>query len=56
MGWNLRGSLLPEPGLLEAVREITADGPGVVLIFDEVKGTGLTIRSRRGETETSVGP
>lgn len=35
------GVVLPEPGYLEAVREITARH-GVVLIFDEVK-TGLTI-------------
>src|SRR5207249_10132274 len=35
------GVVLPEPGYLEAVREITRRH-GVVLIFDEVK-TGLTI-------------
>lgn len=35
------GVVLPEPGYLEAVREITARH-GIVLIFDEVK-TGLTI-------------
>src|SRR3954464_39010 len=35
------GVVLPEPGYLEAVRQITVDA-GVVLIFDEVK-TGLTI-------------
>jgi glutamate-1-semialdehyde 2,1-aminomutase len=35
------GVVLPEPGYLEAVREITARY-GIVLIFDEVK-TGLTI-------------
>src|SRR3954467_15993023 len=35
------GVVLPEPGYLEAVRQITRDA-GVVLIFDEVK-TGLTI-------------
>jgi glutamate-1-semialdehyde 2,1-aminomutase len=35
------GVVLPEPGYLEAVREIT-QAAGVVLIFDEVK-TGLTI-------------
>ena len=35
------GVVLPEPGYLEAVREITREA-GVVLIFDEVK-TGLTI-------------
>src|SRR5436305_717952 len=35
------GVVLPQPGYLEAVREITCDA-GVVLIFDEVK-TGLTI-------------
>ena len=35
------GVVLPEPGYLEAVREITRRA-GVVLIFDEVK-TGLTI-------------
>ena len=35
------GIVLPEPGYLEAVREIT-ERHGIVLIFDEVK-TGLTI-------------
>src|SRR5256714_9529588 len=35
------GVVLPEPGYLEAVRQMTRDA-GVVLIFDEVK-TGLTI-------------
>jgi glutamate-1-semialdehyde 2,1-aminomutase len=35
------GVVLPEPGYLEAVREITARH-GIVLVFDEVK-TGLTI-------------
>ena len=35
------GVVLPEPGYLEAVREITARH-GIVLIFDEVK-TGLTV-------------
>ncbi len=35
------GVVLPEPGYLEAVREITAKH-GIVLIFDEVK-TGLAI-------------
>ena len=35
------GVVLPEPGYLEAVREITARY-GIILIFDEVK-TGLTI-------------
>jgi glutamate-1-semialdehyde 2,1-aminomutase len=35
------GVVLPEPGYLEAVREIT-ERHGIVLIFDEVK-TGLTI-------------
>ena len=35
------GVVLPQPGYLEAVREITAKH-GIVLIFDEVK-TGLTI-------------
>lgn len=35
------GVVLPQPGYLEAVREIT-ERHGVVLIFDEVK-TGLTI-------------
>ena len=33
------GVVLPEPGYLEAVREITTKH-GIVLIFDEVK-TGL---------------
>jgi len=35
------GVVLPEPGYLEAVRELTA-ARGIVLIFDEVK-TGLTV-------------
>ncbi|MFL5847257.1 MAG: aspartate aminotransferase family protein [Solirubrobacteraceae bacterium] len=35
------GVVLPEPGYLEAVREITARH-GVILIFDEVK-TGITV-------------
>jgi glutamate-1-semialdehyde 2,1-aminomutase len=35
------GVVLPEPGYLEAVRELTARR-GIVLIFDEVK-TGLTV-------------
>ena len=35
------GVVLPEPGYLEAVREITARH-GIILIFDEVK-TGLTV-------------
>jgi glutamate-1-semialdehyde 2,1-aminomutase len=42
------GIVLPEPGYLEAVREITARH-GIVLIFDEVK-TGLTIAAG-GATE-----
>jgi glutamate-1-semialdehyde 2,1-aminomutase len=42
------GLVLPEPGYLEAVREITRRH-GVVLIFDEVK-TGLTIAAG-GATE-----
>jgi glutamate-1-semialdehyde 2,1-aminomutase len=42
------GVVLPEPGYLEAVREITARH-GVVLIFDEVK-TGLAIAAG-GATE-----
>src|ERR1051325_7915972 len=42
------GVVLPEPGYLEAVREITRKH-GVVLIFDEVK-TGLTIAAG-GATE-----
>jgi glutamate-1-semialdehyde 2,1-aminomutase len=42
------GVVLPEPGYLEAVREITREA-GVVLIFDEVK-TGLTIAAG-GATE-----
>jgi glutamate-1-semialdehyde 2,1-aminomutase len=42
------GVVLPEPGYLEAVREITRRH-GVVLIFDEVK-TGLTIAAG-GATE-----
>ncbi|MDO5093452.1 MAG: aspartate aminotransferase family protein [Propionibacteriaceae bacterium] len=42
------GVVLPEPGYLEAVREITARH-GIVLIFDEVK-TGLTIAAG-GATE-----
>src|SRR3954468_1528771 len=39
------GVILPEPGYLEAVREIT-ERLGVVLIFDEVK-TGLCIAAGR---------
>ena len=42
------GIVLPEPGYLEAVREITSRH-GIVLIFDEVK-TGLTIAAG-GATE-----
>ena len=42
------GIVLPEPGYLEAVREIT-ERLGIVLIFDEVK-TGLTIAAG-GATE-----
>ena len=42
------GVVLPEPGYLEAVREITR-GHGIVLIFDEVK-TGLCIAAG-GATE-----
>jgi len=42
------GMVLPEPGYLEAVREITRRR-GIVLIFDEVK-TGLTIAAG-GATE-----
>jgi glutamate-1-semialdehyde 2,1-aminomutase len=42
------GIVLPEPGYLEAVREITKRH-GIVLIFDEVK-TGLTIAAG-GATE-----
>jgi glutamate-1-semialdehyde 2,1-aminomutase len=42
------GVVLPEPGYLEAVREVTAKY-GIVLIFDEVK-TGLTIAAG-GATE-----
>jgi glutamate-1-semialdehyde 2,1-aminomutase len=43
------GVVLPKPGYLEAVREITRRH-GIVLIFDEVK-TGLTIAAG-GATET----
>ena len=42
------GVVLPEPGYLEAVRELTTEH-GIVLIFDEVK-TGLTIAAG-GATE-----
>jgi glutamate-1-semialdehyde 2,1-aminomutase len=42
------GVVLPEPGYLEAVRELTRE-LGIVLIFDEVK-TGLTIAAG-GATE-----
>ncbi len=42
------GVVLPEPGYLEAVRELTARH-GIVLIFDEVK-TGLTVAAG-GATE-----
>ena len=43
------GVVLPEPGYLEAVREITARH-GIVLIFDEVK-TGLTVARRRRDRQ-----
>ena len=43
------GVVLPEPGYLEAVREITARH-GVVLIFDEVK-TGLTVGAGRRDRQ-----
>ncbi len=50
------GVVLPEPGYLEAVREITRRH-GVVLIFDEVK-TGLMHRRRRrhGAVRRHAGP
>ncbi len=48
------GVVLPEPGYLEAVREITKRH-GVVLIFDEVK-TGLTIAAGGATERYSVQP
>jgi len=48
------GVVLPEPGYLEAVREIT-ERAGVVLIFDEVK-TGLTIAAGGAVEKFGVRP
>jgi glutamate-1-semialdehyde 2,1-aminomutase len=48
------GVVLPEPGYLEAVRELTARH-GIVLIFDEVK-TGLTIAAGGGVEHFGVVP
>ena len=48
------GVVLPEPGYLEAVREITARH-GVVLIFDEVK-TGLTVAAGGAVERFGVDP
>ena len=48
------GVVLPEPGYLEAVREITRRH-GVVLIFDEVK-TGLTIAAGGATEKWGVTP
>jgi glutamate-1-semialdehyde 2,1-aminomutase len=48
------GVVLPEPGYLEAVREITARH-GVVLIFDEVK-TGLCIAAGGATEKWGVKP
>ena len=48
------GIVLPEPGYLEAVREIT-QRHGIVLIFDEVK-TGLTIAAGGATEKWGVKP
>ncbi len=48
------GIVLPEPGYLEAVREIT-QRQGIVLIFDEVK-TGLTIAAGGATEKWGVKP
>jgi glutamate-1-semialdehyde 2,1-aminomutase len=48
------GVVLPEPGYLEAVREITRKA-GVVLIFDEVK-TGLTVAAGGATEKFGVQP
>ena len=48
------GIVLPEPGYLEAVREIT-QRHGIVLIFDEVK-TGLTIAAGGATEQWGVKP
>jgi glutamate-1-semialdehyde 2,1-aminomutase len=48
------GVVLPEPGYLEAVRDITARH-GIVLIFDEVK-TGLCIAAGGATERFSVRP
>ena len=48
------GVVLPQPGYLEAVREITAKH-GIVLIFDEVK-TGLTIAPGGATEKWAVTP
>src|SRR5215217_3984738 len=48
------GVVLPEPGYLEAVREITARH-GIVLIFDEVK-TGLAIAAGGATEKWGVKP
>src|SRR5918999_5952979 len=48
------GIVLPEPGYLEAVREITARH-GIVLIFDEVK-TGVTIAAGGATEKFGVTP
>jgi glutamate-1-semialdehyde 2,1-aminomutase len=48
------GVVLPEPGYLEQVREITA-GHGIVLIFDEVK-TGLAIAAGGATERFAVKP
>lgn len=48
------GVVLPEPGYLEAVREITTKH-GIVLIFDEVK-TGLTIAAGGATEKYGVTP
>ena len=48
------GVVLPEPGYLEAVRELTARH-GIVLIFDEVK-TGLTVAAGGAVEQFGVVP
>jgi glutamate-1-semialdehyde 2,1-aminomutase len=48
------GVVLPEPGYLEAVRELTARH-GIILIFDEVK-TGLTVAAGGAVEHFGVAP
>ena len=48
------GVVLPEPGYLEAVRELTSKH-GIVLIFDEVK-TGLCVAAGGATEKFGVAP